>query len=414
MAPVHIYIHIPFCRKRCSYCDFTSYTGSEDRIEAYVQGVCLELGMVSAPPVVTPTLRSSIFLGGGTPSLLSLDQVERILHAASSLVPLQEAEITMEVNPGTLIGPLHHPMDGESYFRGLRDLGVNRLSLGVQSVDDHVLRILGRIHSAAEAEACVASASRAGFTHLNLDLIFGVPGQSLESWRAQLRTVLQWATWWGVNHLSCYALVLEKHTPLYLQVVRGEVALPDEDDVAAMYEDTIEYLANAGYLQYEISNWARQPTAHNQEAWQTVDHRCHHHLAYWLNDDYLGIGAGAHGYVSPQRYANLLAIDDYLAAVQAGKRPIAITTPLTLANRCAETMFMGLRLTSGVSSKHFRERCGVELEQVYGATITALQQEGLLEWNGDAVALTPRGRMLGNLVFERFLGVPSNLNHHRS
>lgn len=408
MGPVHLYIHIPFCRKRCAYCDFTSYAGQEHRLAAYVAALCAELDMLPPPAAATAALRPTIFLGGGTPSLLSLNQIERILQAASSLMPLEGTEVTMEANPGTLIGHSTHKTDAYAYFCGLRSLGVNRLSLGVQSLHDPTLQLLGRIHTAAEAEACVAGASRAGFAHINLDLIFGVPGQTAESWDTQLHTITRWASRWNIDHCSCYALILEEHTLLYDRVARGELSLPDEDTTAAMYDIAIEHFAAAGYTHYEISNWAREAgsTPVNERPAKgdgVSDSRCHHNLAYWLNDDYLGVGAGAHGHISPQRYANIGTIGEYLAAVQAGQRPVEIVTPLTLANRCAETMFMGLRMSSGVDFDHFRQRCGVDMDTVYGETLAMLQRDGLLTRTTEAVFLTPRGRMLGNRVFEHFI-----------
>lgn len=408
MVPVHLYIHIPFCRKRCAYCDFTSYAGQEDRLDAYVAALCAELDMLPSPTVATAALRPTIFLGGGTPSLLSLNQIERILQAARPLVVLEGAEVTVEANPGTLMGHSTHKTDAYEYFCGLRSLGVNRLSLGVQSLHDPTLQLLGRIHTTAEAETCVASASRAGFAHINVDLIFGVPGQTTESWVAQLHTITQWASCWNIDHYSCYSLILEEHTLLYDQVERGEICLPDEDTTATMYDIAIEHFAATGYTHYEISNWARAASskATNKGAAsgeQSDDSRCHHNLAYWLNDDYLGVGAGAHGHISPQRYANIGTIGEYLATVQAGQRPVDIVTPLTLANRCAETMFMGLRMHSGVRFAHFRQRCGVDMDRVYGKTLAMLQREGLLVRTAEAVSLTPRGRRLGNRVFEHFI-----------
>lgn len=400
----HLYIHIPFCHRRCAYCDFNTYANMEDRIEAYVQALCAELALLAderpAGAVACPTpLRPTIFLGGGTPSMLTLDQLERVLQAASALTPVAGAEVTIEANPGALLGA---DTPAGDYLRGLLALGVNRLSMGVQSLHDPTLRMLGRIHTAAEARRCFADARRAGFDNLNLDFIFGLPGQDLAQWRATLDEIVTW----GADHFALYSLILEERTPLYAQVMGGRLSLPDDDATAAMYEAALERFAAAGYVQYEISNWARagDSTARaDLPLPRPALKACHHNLAYWLNSDYLAAGAGAHGHVYPQRYADILGVDDYIAAVRAGRRPIAVTTPLSHADLCAETMFMGLRLNAGVSLAHFRARCGVDLNAVYGPTLAELTDLGLLERDATAVRLTPRGRMLGNQVFERFV-----------
>jgi oxygen-independent coproporphyrinogen-3 oxidase len=420
----HLYLHIPFCHRRCSYCDFNTYANMEDRMEAYVDALCreisdwrLEIGdwrpsitsesLISRPQSLTRAdLRPTIFLGGGTPSMLPLPLMEQVLRAASAIVPLDAAEVTVEANPGTVLG--------RDYLRGLRELGVNRLSMGVQSLHDPTLRLLGRIHTAAEARASYEDARRAGFENINLDFIFGLPGQTLAQWEATLDMIVDW----GADHFSLYSLILEERTPLYAQVVGGRVSVPDDDATASMYELAIERLGAAGYVQYEISNWA---LAQNEE-WRMKneegdgsqfsilnsqffipDRACHHNLAYWLNADYLACGAGAHGHLYPRRYFDVLGIDEYIGRVRAGASPIAETTELTEHDLYAETMFMGLRLNAGVSYAHFRDRCGVELDQVYGVTLDELAALGLLARDDRGVHLTERGRMLGNQVFERFV-----------
>lgn len=405
MNPVrHLYIHIPFCQRRCSYCDFNTYANLEHRIAAYVEALCQELasyarqlGCAAAPPAQRPAagpltraaLRPTIFLGGGTPTMLSLAQIERVLQAADALVPLATAEVTTEANPGTVID--------EAYLRGLRSLGINRISFGVQTFHDPTLRVLGRIHTAAEAIATYRQALRAGFTRINLDFIFGLPGQTLAQWRATLEQVIDLAP----EHVSLYSLILEPGTPLHRQVTRGSIRVPDDDATAAMYELALERLAAAGYVQYEISNWARADTP-------STDHElpagaCHHNVAYWLNADYLGCGAGAHGHHYPQRWYNTLGVDAYIAAVRQGRLPIAEANALSEDDLFEETMLMGLRLNAGVSYAHFRDRCGHDLHAIYGATIAELVELGLLSADAVGVRLTPRGRMLGNEVFVRFL-----------
>lgn len=389
MPPMkHLYIHIPFCHRRCSYCDFNTYANMEHRIEAYVVALCAELQLLAeryAPgPADAPAspeaaaLRPTIFLGGGTPTMLSLGQMERVLAAAAAIVPLEGAEVSSEANPGTVLG--------RDYLRGLRGLGVNRLSMGVQSLHDPTLRILGRIHTADEARRSYEEAREAGFDNLNLDFIFGLPGQSQAQWEQTLDTIAAW----GVEHFSLYSLILEESTPLFAQVTAGRVIVPDDDATAAMYEAAMARLGAAGYEQYEISNWTRGAP-------------CHHNLAYWLNSDYLAAGAGAHGHVYPRRYFDILGVDEYIGAVAAGRLPTAEVTELAPADLRAETMMMGLRLNRGVSEAHFAARCGVALDEAYGEALAELVGQGLLERAGGRARLTPRGRMLGNRVFERFV-----------
>jgi oxygen-independent coproporphyrinogen-3 oxidase len=325
--------------------------------------------------------------------MLSLGQMERVLETASAIVPLESAEISSEANPGTVLN--------RDYLCGLRGLGVNRLSMGVQSLHDPTLRVLGRIHTAAEAYASYREARAAGFDNINLDFIFGLPGQDQAQWEQTLETVAAWE----VDHFSLYSLILEAQTPLFAQVTAGRVSVPDDDATAAMYEAALERLDAAGYAQYEISNWARQ-RQDQQTAAAAAEypaHACHHNLAYWLNSDYLAAGAGAHGHVYPQRYANILGIDAYIAVVDSGRLPVAETTPLAPHDLRAETMLMGLRLNAGVREAHFAARCGLSLDEAYGETLADLLGQGLIERANGAVRLSERGRMLGNRVFERFV-----------
>lgn len=455
----HLYLHIPFCHRRCSYCDFNTYANIDERIAPYVDALCAEIEMRRqgegiaecirdqrselrrlVPPVTRADLMPTIFLGGGTPTMLTVAQIEQVLAVAGTLVPLDQAEITVEANPGTVLG-------GE-YLHGLRALGVNRISMGVQSLHDPTLRMLGRIHTAAEARTSFEDARRAGFERINLDFIFGLPGQTVEQWDATLREI----TTWGADHFSLYSLILEEGTPLHAQVLGGRISLPDDDVTGEMYELAIERFAAAGYVQYEISNWARDdrqqgsgirgqgagPISHQKAVAEqetgstplltpvsssTPEHSthadqskiqnpestipsqaCHHNLAYWLNADYLACGAGAHGHRFPQRYYDLLGVDAYIARVEAGALPVAEVTELSRQDLYAETVFMGLRLNTGVSYAHFRDRCEAELEDIYGPTLDDLVELGLLQRDTLGVQLTSRGRLLGNQVFLRFVG----------
>jgi oxygen-independent coproporphyrinogen III oxidase len=388
--PRHLYIHIPFCHRRCSYCDFNTYANMEDRMEAYVAALCAELALcaqmplaaeplaLAGPGLSAADLQPTIFLGGGTPTMLPIHLMERVLAAADQVIPLATAEVTSEANPGTVLG--------RDYLRQLRALGVNRLSMGVQSLHDPTLRILGRIHTAEEARRSFLDARNAGFDRINLDFMFGLPGQSEQQWAESLAEIITW----GVDHFSLYSLILEESTPLYAQVTSGRMQIPDDDSTGAMYECAIDLLGTAGYQHYEISNWA------------TAGQACQHNIAYWLNVDYLGCGAGAHGHLYPRRYADVLAIDAYIQQVQQG---IAIheITELTARDLAAETMFMGLRMTQGVAEKHFQARCGASFDTFFGQELAELLEQELIIRDTTGIRLSARGRMLGNRVFERFV-----------
>jgi len=418
MLPYSLYLHIPFCAQRCGYCDFNTYAGLEAYIPRYVSALCAEVEWIASCagerlPVHT------VYFGGGTPSLLPAAQIEHILVALQSAFDLQaELELTIEANPGTLSRP---------YLRELRSLGVNRLSLGVQSANPGELRLLERIHSFPQAAQSVAWARQAGFDNLSLDLIFGLPEQPLSAWQNTLRLVLEL----NPEHLSLYALTIEPDTPFGGWARRGLLTMPDPDLAADMYEWAAEQLDVVGYAQYEISNWAKVGAA------------CRHNLQYWRNRPYLGLGAGAHGYAAGFRTENTLSPVEYIRRFQPTadgrleddacgflsktsevlktsevwrERSLGFPrTPATHAihaidrqTEIGETLMMGLRLTQeGVSAASFNVRFGQSLEQIFGAQITRLQRLGLLEWadyaGENVLRLTARGRLLGNQVFMEFI-----------
>ncbi len=394
MSDYSIYLHIPFCIHRCAYCDFNTYAGIENLIPAYVQALCreIELGAESASerlPVHT------VFFGGGTPSLLPVWEVERILAVLGRVFDFQPGlEITLEANPGTI---------SLSYWRDLHSLGVNRLSLGMQSGNAEQLRLLERQHGLLDVLQAVEWARRAGFDNLNLDLIFGIPYQTLEMWQQTLDRALALHP----DHLSLYALTLEHGTPMHNWVNRGLLPQPDDDLAADMYEAASQRLVEGGFAQYEISNWARQ-------AGNGAIFSCRHNLQYWRNLPYLGFGAGAHGYAGGVRTANVLSPAAYIKRCQEGMPLEFPRTPATLEinnigrqAEIGETMMMGLRLTrEGVSAASFEKRFGVSLNEQFKKQIERLGKSGLLEWgedDRDILRLTPRGRLLGNQVFMEFI-----------
>jgi oxygen-independent coproporphyrinogen-3 oxidase len=389
--PFALYLHIPFCAARCPYCDFNTYAGLESLFEPYTAALVEEVRRAGAsrsrPPVRT------VFIGGGTPTVLPPALLEEILDACREAFDVsRNAEISSEANPGTV---------DQARFVALRDLGINRLSLGVQSFEDAELRWLGRIHSAAEAEAAFAAARTAGFRNINLDFIFGVPGQSLDTWARTLAHAIAL----GPEHLSLYALTVEPDTPLAAQVHSGRVDEPDDDLAADLYLAASDALATAGYVQYEISNWARndqRPASalgplHGSLA-------CYHNLVYWHNEPYLGFGAGAHSYDGERRWWNVSRVPAYVQRIQAGNPPEAGGETIERRLAMGETMMLGLRLVQeGVTGARFRERFGLALDDVFAEQITKLVASGLLERLPDRVRLTSRGRLLGNQVFAEFL-----------
>jgi len=397
MAPLSVYVHIPFCIHRCAYCDFNTYAGLQHLVPDYVKALCVEIRLaVRAAGKCLPA--HTIFFGGGTPSLLPLELVEGILSTLQASFDLAaDIEVTLEANPGTLAA---------DYLIGLRELGVNRLSLGMQSANPRELGLLERQHDFGDVVQAVTWARRAGFDNLSLDLIFGLPGQSLESWQNNLKL----AAGLDPEHLSLYALTLEHGTPMQHWVARGLLNEPDSDLAADQYEWSGAFLKEAGFVQYEISNWARQAEDGQIRA-------CRHNLQYWRGLPYLGFGAGAHGYAHDVRVANVLGPAAYIQKLteptewvpsQNTNYPI---TPATVSaihsqgrDAMGEFMMMGLRLTlEGISRSTFRERFEIELDDIYGQEIDRLVRQGLLERQADTLRLTPHGRLLGNRVFMEFI-----------
>jgi oxygen-independent coproporphyrinogen III oxidase len=370
-----LYLHIPFCQAKCTYCAFNSYAGLEPLHSQYVGAVTHEVGMAG------PATWRTVYLGGGTPTVLPLSDLARILEAVERTGRLAPGtEVSIEANPGTV---------DRAALSTLLSLGVNRLSLGIQTLCDEELQLLGRIHSAAEGLDAFRAARAAGFCNINLDLIFGLPGQSLASWRASLRRALDLAP----EHLSLYALSVEPGTPLAAAVEEGDLPSPDPDLAADMYELAEETCAAADYLHYEISNWARE-----------ADLRCEHNLIYWRNEEYLGLGAGAHSWSGGQRWANVSLPAEYAALLSRGNRPVSSEEAISRELEMGETMMMGLRLVDeGVTFERFRQRFGADLRQHYALQIEELDGLDLLEVGDSRVRLSPRGRLLANQVFYRFL-----------
>jgi len=393
MEPISLYLHIPFCRHRCAYCDFNTYAGLENLVPAYTRALVREIELASQ--AAGRRLKAhTIFFGGGTPSLLPVEALAEIMGALrSGFELLPEVEVTLEANPGTV---------DPDYLRALRDLGINRLSLGMQSASPEELVLLEREHDYEDVIHAVTWARKAGFEQINLDLIFGLPEQQLSTWRSTLELALGLCP----EHLSLYSLTLEHGTPMQHWAKRGLISEPDPDAAAEMYEWAMERLGEAGYRQYEISNWARSGPDGLLA--------CRHNLQYWRGLPYLGLGAGAHGYAGGVRTENVRAPSAYIRRLEEGKAGAFPCTPaastwraVSREDELAETMMMGLRLVEeGVGEAEFAARFDQELRQVYARQIARLQKQGLLEWGGergDRLRLTKRGRLLGNRVFVEFV-----------
>jgi oxygen-independent coproporphyrinogen-3 oxidase len=378
-----IYLHIPYCRSKCRYCAFTSTPlGAVAELDAYISSLLVDLEHAACLYHPGNAL-DSIYFGGGTPSLLSPGQVSLICEAIGRYVTVaDDAEITLEANPGTIT---------HEQLCQFRAAGVTRLSLGIQSFDDRMLAILGRIHTAAEAEEAFLAARAAGFDNIGIDLIHALPGQTIAHWQQELEQALLLAP----DHLSVYALSIEDGTPFASSYGDAPSLLPDDDLAAEMFERAGSLLTAQGYEQYEIANYARP------------GFRSRHNSGYWLRDGYLGLGAGAHSFIKDGwgvRYGAPADTAMYAATVlQEGNRLRREMTRLTREDAMAETMFLGLRMTDGIDLHSFAREFGVPAEEIYGAACEELLASGLLEWDMDRVRLTKRGMLLSNRVFSRFL-----------
>jgi len=372
LRPLAVYIHIPFCVRVCGYCDFNTYAGMDAVKDAYTAAV---VGEVEAwAPHIPGREVTSIAFGGGTPGEMSGASLVSIVEAVRVAAPLApDAEISLEANPGTT---------SAAALRDLAAAGVNRISFGAQSFDAAELAFLDRIHTPEATAASLDLAREAGIRSVNLDLMYGLPGQTPAAWRSTLQNALDLAP----DHLSLYALTVEPGTPLDGRVERGDVVPLDPDAVAAMYETAAERLDAAGYRQYELSNWARP------------GHESRHNRVYWTWGDYLGIGAGAHGFLDGERFENVAHPRAYIDAVRRDGRAIAEAVRPDPATSMSDWLALRLRLVEGFDPSEFGATFGEPLEAVAGAPLDACRAAGLLKDDGGRLRLTPRGRLLHNEV----------------
>jgi len=382
-----LYLHIPFCVRKCLYCDFNSHAGMEHLFAPYVEAVKAEIRRDAER--FHDALISTIYFGGGTPNILAPDQLAGILDEIRRSFQVAEgAEITTEANPG--VSSL------QSTVSSLPRAGFNRLSLGVQSFNDDELRLLGRIHTVDEAIRAFDDAREAGFGNISIDLMYGIPGQALESWRHTLHQALDLAP----EHVSLYSLTVEEGTPFHAMQVEGRLTLPGDEIEADMYEEAIRTLTSAGFEHYEISNFARP------------GFRCRHNITYWRNEPYFGFGAGATsclpllpglGEGLGMRATNVPSPEEYIHRIEAGQDTKACEERLTGKPAMGETMFLGLRMLQGVNIESFARRHGVLPQEVFLEEIARLTERGLIEQADGAIRLTRRGLLLANDVFAEFV-----------
>lgn len=377
---VELYVHIPFCRQKCRYCDFVSLTGSEQYMSVYLDGLLAEAG-VRLQRVPEPL--ESIYIGGGTPSLLPVEELQRLLSGIHELFQIrQDAEWTTEANPGTL---------SATWLKTAVSGGVNRLSLGMQAAQDRLLRMLGRIHSMEEVRQSVHLARSVGIRSLNLDLMFGLPEQTFQDWQETLEIALTLSP----EHLSVYGLIPEKGTPLYADLLSGRLELPDVEAEREMYEYAREKLSSAGYEQYEISNWA------------LPGYSCRHNIGYWRQHPYLGLGVSAASMtlirkdgvgIAYLRETNTSNLSDYLARTLRGKSAVAEAVEIRAKEARFETVMLGLRMTEGIRESDFSALHGVPMEACWGKKLQNLQEQGLLKHQHGRWFLTERGMDIQNAI----------------
>ncbi|MCA9948683.1 MAG: radical SAM family heme chaperone HemW [Anaerolineales bacterium] len=389
MDALSLYLHIPFCRHRCAYCDFNTYTSLSDLQASYAQALCAEIGQVAklAEDAGQKRPLHTIFFGGGTPSLMTLTQLDSILQTSRfALGWAAEIEISLEANPDTV---------DVDYLTGLADIGINRLSFGVQSAVADELQLLERSHDFETVVHVVDMARQAGLNNFNLDLIYGLPGQTLASWQRSLDAVLALEP----PHLSLYCLTIEPGTPMQRWLKNGRISLPDPDLAADQYELACEVLTSTGLEHYEISNWSLPDLA------------CRHNLTYWRNQEYLGLGAGAHGHANGMRYAVVKQPRVYIRRMQDGQSaqfPLstAVATSQKLERRevMSDTIITQLRLLfEGLDLAAFEQQFGEPIDTAYAGLVAQLVEWGLLRILDGRLLLTKQGRFVSNQVFYRFM-----------
>ena len=381
---ISIYIHIPFCVKKCPYCDFNSVATADIPDDAYINALNRELSFhIKERPVLSKKTLETIYIGGGTPSLISPHNIKRLLsNVRQAFAESNPVEITIEINPGTIT---------RNSLAAFRDAGINRLSIGIQSFNDKTLKTLGRVHSADNSLKCYEYARTTGFDNIGIDLIFGAPGQSVEEWEGDLKTAVALRP----EHISAYNLTLEKGTLFFELQKNSRLVLPPEEGQVLMYELAIDSLKEAGYNHYEISNFS------------LTGFESQHNMRYWSCMDYIGLGAGAHSYLSSPdwgvRWWNESDPDAYMQQINEKGQAIAGKERLTKKETLEEGIFLGLRRTSGINMNWFAARFNTQLKNLCRQKIAELKTGGLIYEDGSIIRLTRKGLTLSNEVFAELI-----------
>lgn len=366
-----LYIHLPFCLKKCGYCDFTSFENQYDIADQYIDGLTREMNWYKGEEIDT------VYLGGGTPSTLSAAQIERLLTAVRSTFAVDpNSEITMEVNPATV---------DLAYLQAMRQLGVNRLSIGLQSLNDDELAAIGRLHTAQQALDCVQQAQKAGFSNISVDVMFGLPNQTFDSFLDTIFTVANL----DIQHISCYSLTLETGTPLYRQHINGQLNLPGEETERSMFESAVELFTTQGFQMYEISNFAKR------------GYQSRHNIKHWQRTPYIGLGVSASSCYRETRFENPHTFEKYFSMLEEGRNKFEVTE-LNEKDIQNEFLFLGLRMNEGVSIEEFKNKFGKDILELYGKTIRWYQNLGLLRVAGGRIQLTLKGMNVSNSIFTSF------------
>lgn len=368
-----LYIHIPFCKQKCFYCDFPSYASIDYLREDYVEALCKEI----EDKAMKYTIKS-IFIGGGTPSYLETKQITRILNSINKLDLTENMEFTMECNPGAL---------EEEKLQAMLNGGVNRISMGLQAVQNSLLKEIGRIHSFKQFEENFSLARKVGFKNINVDLMFGLPNQKVEEWKESLEVIAKLKP----EHISAYSLIVEEGTAFYKLWEKDKLILPSEDEEREMYELTKRILTDYEYHQYEISNYSKE------------GFECYHNKVYWKCDEYLGLGSASTSFVDGKRIKNIENVKKYIDRINSGEEVSEEITINTLEDNMEEFVFMGLRILTGISINEFQKRFGVNIESIYKDVIDKNINRKLLVLENDILRLTEQGIELSNSVMSDFI-----------
>jgi len=382
--PAGIYVHIPFCIKKCSYCDFYSIT-DQSLTQPFIDALLGEMHLTSCS-MQAPSLFDSLHIGGGTPSILEAGIIGQIIKTARTKFQiLPSAEITIEVNPDTV---------KQKRLQGYRSSGVNRINIGVQSFIDKNLTFLGRIHSGQDAGLAMQSARKAGFDNIGLDLMYGIPGQTKKSWLLDLQRAIECEP----EHLACYMLTYEPGTPMDKDRQKGGFSPIPESLVKDMFETTIAFLNAHGYIQYEISNFARSRSAMSR-----------HNQKYWSSAPYLGFGPAAHSFIKPVRFWNHRSLKKYIQSIEAGRLPVEGKEVLTQMQQMIEAIYLGLRKTDGIDIKVFEEKFNASFKRIFEKTITDLEEKGFIKVSQGRCALTTKGMLFQDSITANLIDlIPSS------